>query len=188
MKSILKYVSVMFVLMIAGIACARWIPDLNLEEKITVDDQVDYNQEFIDLKQGMLVSQAFVPGYEHIESIKVYIDITFCDKANEDIEIAIEDRMEKQVYQRSISRQDMKDCGWQEAVSDVDLKAGEIYYLKVSSDDTTDNPPKLAITDAGKMCTQIVYAEGLGKEDYTAYYLLVILLTGIILAHIFKKQ
>lgn len=186
MKKCITCFYIAIVCLATGMICTVWIPSMQLTRKITVSNEVNSEQAFLEVGQGMLVRQAFVPEYDEIDTLQVCLDTFLLNKQNRNLSVSVLDRNESRIYSTKIPGRALKAYGWQEMVSRLALTKGEVYYLELKNEAETQGNIRFAVTEKGNICFEIVYREPLGQEGYIPYYLLVILLALILLVHILK--
>lgn len=182
-----KFLYVALIVILACTACSKWIPSLNLVRKIEVKDEVDSRCSFLDARENVIISQAFVPQYDEIGILKVYLDQLFAGSKGCGVSASVLDETGDCVYMKKIPAEVVKNGGWQEVVSGLLLEKGRIYYLELQSEATGDEFVNVAVTDKGRMCFWLTYREPYQQEDYISFDLMVILASAILLAYILKK-
>lgn len=168
--------------------------NLNTEEMSA--NKVAYDKTLPSIAYGCTVSQQFVPQYNQVKSLKIVIREIACDMSQGYLQACILDSEENLVLKKQIPLTEVTSTGWFSVFSDIELVAGENYYLNLDVIDVLDNGPGLAfypsriaaakeeegqeLTHAGVTvengCLKVSfeYLKPLHKFDYLAYYLFAI--------------
>lgn len=182
-----KVIYAIIVVILACTACSKWIPSLNLARKIEVKDEVDSECSFLDAGENVIISQAFVPQHDEIGTLKVYLEQLFAGNEGCGMSASVLDETGNCVYMKKLPAEVVRNGGWQEIVSGLLLEKGSLYYLELQSEATGDEFVSVAVTDKGRMCFWLTYREPYQQEDYTSFYIMVILASAILLAYLLRK-
>lgn len=204
MKKIMIGIGIIIVFLIIPF---RYI-DLNTEEKST--NKVAYDKTLPSIAHGCTVSQQFVPQYNHIKSLKIAIREMACDMSQGYLQVCILDSGKDLMREEKILLSELASTGWHMILSDVDLIAGETYYLNIDAVDVLDNGPGLSfypsliatskeeegqelmhagsVLENGCLKISFEYLKPLNKLDYLAYYLFAIFMVSFIITNLKRRM
>ena len=159
----------------------------------TSTNKVAYDTKLPSVAYGRMVSQQFVPQYDDVESISICIREMACDMSNGYLNSCILDSEENVVWEEKIPLSQFVSLGWNPIVYNIQLTAGNTYYLNVEAVDTIDDGPVLsfyttyiaaakeeegqrltydgAVMDNSTMKIKFEYAKPLNRWNYLPYYL-----------------
>lgn len=179
---------------------------LNLTTREISINKVAYDETFPSIAHGNTVSQQFVPQYNHIKRLEIYVREVNCDIGQGYLQFCILDAEKDHVYGAKIPLIEMPSPGWYTVFSDIELIAGETYYLTIDAVEVLDGGPGLAFftnvntaateeegqelsyagfkVENGNLKVSFEYMKPLYKLDYLAYYLFMILIVVFLIAKV----
>lgn len=171
-------------------------------------NKVAYDETFPSIAHGNTVSQQFVPQYNCIKKLEICLREVKGDSSQGYLQFCILDSKKKYVYEEKIPLTEMASPGWYTIFSDIELLAGETYYLNIDVVDTLDDGPGLAFFTApnaaareeegqvltyagfpvenGALKVSFEYLKPLLKFDYLTYYLFAIFIVIFLVAKVNK--
>lgn len=166
-------------------------------EELSIN-KVAYDESFPSIAHGYTISQKFVPQYNHVKSLKVYVREIQCDISQGWLQCSILDSGENIICQEKLSLAEVISPGWYTIFEEVELTKGEMYYLNINTVGSLDDGPSLSfyttLNAASKEeegqklfyagfpienCTLKVsfeYLKPLHRFEYLAYYFFAIFL------------
>lgn len=169
-------------------------------------NKVAYDTKLPSIAHGRTVSQQFVPQYDDIESISICIREMACDMSSGYLNACIGDSEENVVWKEKVPLSQLVSLGWNPIFSNIQLTAGNTYYLNVEAVDTIDDGPVLSFyttliaaakeeegqrltydgspIDNSTMKIKFEYAKPLNRWDYLAYYLFAVFVTAFFITNI----
>ena len=190
MKKSIKYIYAMIVVIAACLICSSFSL-LELSKEVKHSDAIGVELDFWNLESGYAVRQPFVPSYNKLKKVNIYLDNTFVSSNMENLVVEVFDLEGNCVYMKKIPRLAIINYRWQEVTSGLELESGEGYYLNLSMDTQTDTEAgvmKIAKKESGRLCMQITYEKPLTQDEYLPFYLLIICVAVMIVVGIFKKM
>lgn len=176
---------------------------LNFTTREVSTNKVAYDKTFPSIAYGNTVSQQFVPQYDFIKRLEIYVREVKCDVSQGYLQFRILDAGKNSIYEVQVPLEKMASSGWYTVFSDIELIAGETYYLNVDAVETLDDGPGLGffasidtaskeeegqkLTYAGSVMenrnlkVSFEYLKPLYKWDYLAYYLFMIFIIAKVL-------
>lgn len=171
-------------------------------------NKVAYDETFPSIAHGNTVSQQFVPQYNQIKNLEIYVREVNCDVSQGYLRFCILDAEKEDVYEIKVPLTEMPSPGWYTIFSDIELIAGETYYLNVDAIDVLDDGPGLAfftaintesreeegqeltyagfVVENGNLKVSFEYLKPLHKFDYLAYYFFAIFIVSFLVAKMNK--
>lgn len=169
-------------------------------------NKVAYDETFPSIAHGNTVSQQFVPQYNQIKKLEIYVREVNCDVSQGYLRFCILDAEKEDVYEIKVPLTEMPSPGWYTIFSDIELIAGETYYLTIDAEEVLDGGPGLAFftnvntaateeegqelsyagfkVENGNLKVSFEYMKPLYKLDYLAYYLFMILIVVFLIAKV----
>lgn len=169
------------------------VPVAAIRNTVISENQIAYEKAILSIAYNYQVSQPFIPQYDYIEQIEICVNTSECDKSQGYLMVCILDSSSVKLYESTVSLADMPNYGWISVISNIQLKAGEQYYLTLDAVDTIDNgpaisfyPESVAASEEEKdqilsyvdvpigqavLKARFQYGVELSKTDYIAYYL-----------------
>ena len=186
-----KMIAIIWIIMTVTFFCI--VPMTTIRNTVISENQVSYDQTIPSIAHGYQLIQQFVPQFDDIEHIDIYVNALECDKNNGYILGEIRDSDQTLIYKKKIALSDLPDYGWISIVSDIGLQAGETYYLFLDAIDTIDDGPKISFyasevaaseeekeqmftyaafpLENSMLKARFQYGIELPKTDYIVYYL-----------------
>ncbi len=162
---------------------------------ILSENKVSYEQPVPSVACGRILSQQFVPQYEQIKSIDVYINALSCSRDEGALHVKITDSSEEVLYDQNLPLSMLPAYGMTPVVKNVTLAVGNTYHLSIEAVDTLDDGPAISffpneiaankeesggrLTYAGQCLTNSVlraafrYSVPLAPVNYLAYCLFI---------------
>ena len=184
------------------------IDNLNFNTYEMSINKVAYDETFPSIAHGNTVSQQFVPQYNYIKRLEICVREVKCDVSQGYLQFCILDAEKEEVYEVKVPLTKMALPGWYTVFSDIELIAGQTYYLNIDAVGTQDDGPGLAFfTDVntaaveeegqeltyagfkvenGNLKVSFEYERSLYKIDYLAYYLFTIFVVSFFVARVSK--
>ena len=181
---------------------------LNFTTREISINKVAYDETFPSIAYGNTISQQFVPQYNHIKRLEICVREVNCDVSQGYLKFCILDAEKEDVYEIKIPLTEMPSPGWYTIFSDIELIAGETYYLNVDAIDVLDDGPGLAfftaintenreeegqeltyagfVVENGNLKVSFEYLKPLYKFDYLAYYLFAIFIVSFLVTKMNK--
>lgn len=137
---------------------------------ILSENRVAYDQPIPGIAHGYAISQQFVPQYDHVEGIEIYINTLSCDVSQGSLRVNILDAGRVCVYEGHIELQTLPAYGMTEIAQEIQLQAGSTYFLEMEAVDTVDAGPAVSFYPTSTAaCTEeagmtLAYG-GLSLED-----------------------
>lgn len=175
-----------------------------IRKPIISGNQVSYEKMILSVAYGYQVSQSFVPQYDYVEQIEIFVNALECDKSQGSLVASIFDSEKTQIYKNEVSLDEMPDYGGVTIAMDASLQSGEVYYLTLEAVGTMDNGPAIAFyptsiaaseeekeqiltyvdVPVGQSVLKVRFQYGaeLPKTDYVVYYLFLSFVTFMILS------
>lgn len=169
------------------------VPVAAIRNTVISENYVSYDQAIPSVAHGYQLAQQFVPQFDDMEHIDIYVNTLECNKHNGYLLGELRDSDQIPIYKKRIALSDLPDYGWVSIVSNIDLQAGETYYLLLDAMETTDGGPKISFyasevaaseEEKGQKLTyatfplensvlraRFQYSVELSKTDYIVYYL-----------------
>lgn len=111
---------------------------------ISSENNVAYEQPIPSIAHGFILSQQFIPQYDRIEEIEVYINSLNCNKSQGYINTCISDANMNTIYKNSVPLTELPEYGLTSVADNVILQAGETYYFTLEAIDTLDDGPLIS--------------------------------------------
>lgn len=168
-------------------------------------NKIAFDKSFPSVAHGYTVSQQFVPQYDYIKNLKICVREINCDTSQGYIQSSILDSNQNILYQGQLPLTELTYTGWYTVLTDIELHAGETYYLNVDTINALDDGPTLsfytelnaasteeegqALTYASfpvENCVFKVFFEyqiPLNKFDYFGYYLFAAFLISLFITN-----
>lgn len=165
-----------------------------------------YDETFPGITHGNTVSQGFIPQYDYIKKIEIYIREVKGESRQGYWKFSILDSKKEPVYEEKISLTELASPGWYTVFSEIELMAGESYYLNIDAVDTLDAGPGLAIftvpdaaaqeeegqvltygefpIENGTLKISFEYLKPLNRLDYLVFYLFAIFMVSFIITNL----
>lgn len=172
-------------------------------------NKIAYDETFPSIAHGNTVSQQFVPQFNYIKRLEIYVREVNCDVSQGYLQFCILDAEKETVYEEKVALTELVSPGWYTVFSDLELVGGKTYYLNIDAVDALDDGPGLgfytvsnaeAKEEEGQMlyyggfpienCTLEVafeYLKPLYKFDYLAYYLFVLFIFAFLVTKCIMK-
>ncbi len=203
MKKILTLIG-----LLATIAFFYAVPTQSIKTSVLSENAVAYDQPFPSIAHGFTLSQQFIPQYDYIDSINIYIRELNCDINQGYVSACILDENQAILYRNRIALSELNSYGWQIILSNLTLSAGETYYLTLDAVDTIDNGPTIAFytetnaaskeeleqvltyatfpVENASLKLSFEYKVPLNKFDYLGYYLFALFLLTFICSRLYQ--
>lgn len=171
-------------------------------------NKVAYDRSFHSIAHGNVVSQQFIPQYNYIKSLKICVREVQCDMSQGYLQSCILDSEENVIYEGALPLAELGATGWHTIFTDVELNAGQTYYLNMNIVDALDDGPKLSFYTAfnaasieekgqvliyagapvenGVLKVSFEYLKPLYKFDYLAYYFFTIFIVIFLITNMNK--
>lgn len=94
------------------------------------------------------IEQQFVPQYEQLDMLKVYVDASECAKETGSLLVMIMDENQKIVFDSAYDFSELPAYGWLEIATHLRLSTEHVYRILIKSVDCTGAGPKLSFFDA----------------------------------------
>lgn len=111
---------------------------------ISSENQIAYEQTIPSVAHGYVLSQQFIPQYDGLERIEIYINALNCDRTQGYMHVQILDAESESVYENTISLQELPTYGMTAIAEDVKLHSGNGYCLMIEAVDTVDDGPVIS--------------------------------------------
>ena len=173
-------------------------------------NKVAYDKTLPSIAHGNTVSQQFVPQYNNIKSLKIAVREMACDISQGYLQACILDSEKNFVLEEKIPLTELASPGWRLIFSDIELIAGETYYLNLDAVDVPDGGPGLSYytmlnaasreeegqeltyagskVECGNLKINFEYLKPLDKFDYLAYYLFAIFMVSFIITNLKRRM
>lgn len=115
-----------------------------IRTSIVSENKVSYEQPVPSVAYGRILSQQFVPQYEQIQSIDVYINALSCSQDQGALHIKITDSSEEVLYDQNLPLSMLPAYGMTPVVKNVTLTVGSTYHLSIEAVDTLDDGPAIS--------------------------------------------
>lgn len=112
-------------------------------------NRVAYEKPMTSVAHGYLLSQQFVPQYDDVEMIEIYVNALNCDVTQGAVRVNVLDAELTSVYENDILLSELPGYGRTEAVKDLRLQSGRTYYLTIEAVDTIDDGPSFSYYPTG---------------------------------------
>ncbi|MDE6363753.1 MAG: hypothetical protein K2L86_05735 [Lachnospiraceae bacterium] len=137
------YISASILTVAAVIIFLCMAPHL-IRTSIVSENKVSYEQPVPSVAHGLILSQQFVPQYEQIESIDVYINALSCSREEGSLCVKITGGSAEVLYDNKLPLAMLPEYGMTSIVKDVTLAAGDTYNLTIEAVDTLDDGPAIS--------------------------------------------
>jgi hypothetical protein len=197
MKKIKYALIILFILIISLI-----IPIKGIYRTKVSNNKPGHEMPIPSMAHGYQISQQICPAKDYIDSLFLCISSLNCDTQQGYLSVNLIDSNNVTVYENNIPLSELPTYGWFEAVSGVEVTAGDTYYLTVETIDATDDGPVIsyyrsdhaeAVEEEGGLLTyaylaldectlklRIIYNVGLSGYEYIVYYVFIIFIVSFI--------
>lgn len=202
----MKKIRMIGVIVIVSIVFLIFGLKLHMSNEVISENQISYEQTIPSIAHGYRMKQCFVPQYEKIEEICIYVDALSCAREQGYLSILLLDESQDVYYEKEIPFSDLPDYGWVEVVSDIDVEKQECYSLVLESMEAVDDGPKISFY-ASEIAASVeeinqpfsyadiemedcdlrmrfVYQVEIRKDEYLILYLFVVFLACVITSKI----
>ena len=111
---------------------------------ISSENKVAYEQPIPSIAHGFILSQQFIPQYDRIGEIEVYINSLNCNRNQGYISTCISDANMNTIYNNRVPLTELPEYGLTSVADNVILHAGETYYFTIEAIDTLDDGPLIS--------------------------------------------
>jgi hypothetical protein len=154
------------------------------------------------MSYGYQISQELCPSGDYIDSLLLWISSLNCETNQGYLSIHLLDSNLTSVYENNIPLSELPTYGWFEAVSGVEVTAGNTYYLTAETCDAVDDGPMISYfrddnaesceEEGGQLtyaylpldeCTlklRIIYNNGLFRYEYVVYYVFILFIASFV--------
>lgn len=135
------YGIVVTILLIIAVSCKF------VDRDVTSASGTAYEQKVDSVAFGYCLEQTFVPAYEQIESISIFVDTSQCAKETGRLEMRIQDQEGQEICAASVDIVSLPQLGWQDMPVNQKLETGKKYKIILESVDCIDVGPKISFYD-----------------------------------------
>ncbi len=132
------------VLSAAAILIFLYLAPQRIRTSIVSENKVSYEQPVPSVAHGFILSQQFVPRYEQLERIEVYINALSCSREEGYLDIRITDSSAEVLYENQLPLAALPEYGMTPVVKEVRLETGNTYKLSIEAVDTLDDGPAIS--------------------------------------------
>lgn len=132
------------ILTVAAVMIFWYMAPHFIRTSIVSENKVSYEQPVPSVAHGWILSQQFVPRYERIESIDVYLNALSCGREEGYLHIKIADSSVEVLYDNKLPLARLPEYGMTSIVQDVRLAAGNTYNLSIEAVGTLDDGPAVS--------------------------------------------
>ncbi len=111
---------------------------------ILSENNVSYEQPVPSIAGGRILSQQFVPQYEMIKNIEIYINALSCSRAQGYLHISISGPDTGIAYENQLALSELPEYGMTSIADDITVIPGSTYTLSLEAVDTADNGPAIS--------------------------------------------
>lgn len=111
---------------------------------IASENKVSYEQTIPSVAHGYILSQQFLPQYDMIERIELYINTLSCQKTQGYLHVRISDSHADTLYEHDIPLSELPAYGMTPIAENVRLTAQNTYTLSIEAVDTVDGGPVIS--------------------------------------------
>ncbi len=184
------------------------VPTQSIKTSVLSENAIAYDQPFPSIAHGFTLSQQFIPQYDYIDSINIYIRELNCDSNQGYVSACILDENQAILYQNRIALNELNSYGWQIILSNLTLSADETYYLTLDAVDTIDDGPTIAFytetnaaskeeleqvltyatfpVENASLKLSFEYKVPLNKFEFLSYYIFFIFIITFICSNLYK--
>lgn len=141
MKKIYLVSAALIAAAITAFLCAA--PRL-IRTTILSENKVSYEQPIPSITDGRILSQQFVPQYEMIKNIEVYINALSCSRAQGYLRISISGLDTGIAYENQLALSALPEYGMTSIANDISVIPGNTYTLSLEAVDTADDGPAIS--------------------------------------------
>lgn len=163
---------------------------------------VAYEQKVDSVAFGYRLEQDFMPQYESLEMVKIYIDTSECTRDAGALQVSILNQYKEQMFCTTIPISELPQYGWVEVPVHMQMTLGEVNTLVLESVDCVDYGPKISFLDSrlaasaeqkgfhlvyagmdvehSALRAEFVYAVPIAIYEYLVYYVFGLILIGLV--------
>lgn len=145
----MKKILTVFICIVASVIFVCTAPSF-IRITISSENQIAYEQPIPSVAHGYVLSQQFIPQYDDVERIEIYINMLNCDRTKGFIHVQImdADTASEPVYDNSIPLSELPMFGMTAIAENVKLHSGNGYHLMIEAVDTIDDGPVISFYPA----------------------------------------
>lgn len=131
----------LLLLILAAIALFLFMAPHIIRTTILSENNVAYEQPIPSIAHGYTLSQQFIPQYDMLKSIEIYINSLSCSKSQGYLHVTISENNTHIIYENNIPLSALPDYGMTAIAEDIALTARTAYTLSIEAVDTIDDGP-----------------------------------------------
>ena len=163
---------------------------------------VAYEQKVDSIAFGYQLEQKFMPQYERLDILRIYVDTSECSREAGALQISVMEEQSNNIFCSQIPISELPQYGWVDIPVHLQLSCDQAYCIVLESIDCTDFGPKISFYDAKLAATKeqqgydltyagmevtnsvlritFIYAVPIAIYEYLIYYIFGLVIVALI--------
>lgn len=210
MKRVVSFFLAAAMVLVILYLCFFRLPARSVTKEVIAQNGVAYEQKINSVAYGYALTQPFVPQYERLKRLEIYIDAIDCDKSQGVLQMTLTDAQNQVLVQKKTALQDLPEYGWLEFETDIVLSTKEQYALTVETLEALGDGPRISFYSAelaaseeekGQVLTyagnpvedavlraEFTYIVPAAARVYLVYAVFLLGMAALVLSHMFSAK